>query len=734
MGLVIRKEDLPMLEAVAHRERAPIYEAGMTTGDHQLVLQDNRDGSKPVNLKLEDFFGKPPKTIMRDKMVPVIYSQLTYSHEKLAEYLEKVLQLEAVACKDWLTNKVDRAVSGKIAMQQTCGPIQLPLSNAGVVALDYTGTKGIATSLGHAPVASMIDPVAGSRLAIAEALTNLIWAPLTHGLKGVSLSANWMWPCRNDGEDARLYAAVKAVSDFAIELGINIPTGKDSLSMTQKYPGGKVVYSPGTVIISAVAEVSNVKQVVRPVLQNHPGSRLFYVGFSRDTMKPGGSSFAQVVNALGNEVPNVKDSAYFIRAFAAVQQLIRNNLVIAGHDVGSGGLISTLLEMCFTTQSTGIDADITTLEERDTIKAFFSENPGIVIQAGNPDAVLEIFKNARVEIAEIGTVNLERRFNVKNGTENYGFDIDNLRDKWFRTSYLLDCKQSGEELAHQRFVNYKSQPLEYRFDQRFTGKLGQFGINPKRRSASGVRAAIIREKGVNRDRDMAWAMYLAGFDVKDIHMTDLISGKEDLADVSFIAFVGGFSNSDVLGSAKGWAGAFLYNEKAKKALDNFYKRPDTLSLGVCNGCQLMVELGLLYPGHDQPPFMSWNDSHKYECAFVGVDILENNSVMLKSLAGSKLGIWVAHGEGKFNFAGKEEQYHIPAKFSYHAYPGNPNGSQFDAACISSHDGRHLAIMPHLEDSVLPWQWAWYPDDRKSDEVTPWIEAFVNAKNWVTTHR
>ncbi|MCX6277857.1 MAG: phosphoribosylformylglycinamidine synthase [Bacteroidetes bacterium] len=733
MGLVIRDEDLALLEAVAHRERAPLCVAGRTTGDHQLIFRDHNDDSNPIDLRMEDFFGKPPTTIIRDKSRPVIYSQLTYNRERLSEYLENVLQLEGVACKDWLTNKVDRAVSGKIAKQQSCGTIQLPLNNLGVVAIDYTGTKGIATSIGHAPAAAMIDPIAGSRLAIAEALTNLVWAPLSHGLKGVSLSANWMWPCKNSGEDARLYAAVKAVSDFAIELGVNIPTGKDSLSMTQKYPGGKAVYAPGTVIISAVGEVSDIRRVISPVLLDVPDSHLLYIGFSRDLMKLGGSSFAQVVNALGNEVPTIKDSAWFIRVFEAVQQIIEKNMVIAGHDISAGGLIVSLLEMCFPAEGLGIDADLTPLEERDAIKALFSENPGIIVQVVDLDAIREIFKLARVEFTRIGSIRHDRILSVRNGSDNHSFDIDRLRDTWFRTSYLLDRKQSGEALALLRYRNFREQPLRFRFNESFTGTFGQYSIDPQRRTSSGIRAAIIREKGVNRDRDMAWALYLAGFDVKDIHTTDLISGREDLTDVNMIAFVGGFSNSDVLGSAKGWAGAFLYNERAKLALDNFFKRDNTLSLGVCNGCQLIVELGLIYPGQKDHPKMSWNDSHKYECSFVGLDILENHSVMLKSLAGSKLGIWVAHGEGKFNFPGTEDQYHIPAKFSYQDYPGNPNGSQFDAACIASADGRHLAIMPHLEDSVLPWQWAWYPENRSSDEITPWIEAFVNAREWVRLH-
>jgi phosphoribosylformylglycinamidine synthase len=730
MGLIIRNEDLPLLQEIAARERAPIYEAGETTSDHRLVFSDRRDASRPVDLALPDFFGKPPRTVMKDTSDEILYSQPVYKHSRLKEYLESLLQLEAVACKDWLTNKVDRAVSGKIAVQQTCGPVQLPLNNLGVVALDYNGVKGVATSIGHAPVAAMVDPAAGSRLSVAEALTNLVWAPLSHGLKGVSLSANWMWPCRNKGEDARLYAAVKAVSDFAMELGINIPTGKDSLSMTQKYPDGTEVCSPGTVIISAVAEVSDVKQVVRPLLQNVAGSALIYIDLSRCSLKTGGSSFAQVVNAVGNEVPTVSDAAYFARAFEAVQLLISKGLVLAGHDISAGGLITTLLEMTFPCLDLGIRADLTELKERDTVKLLFSENPGLVIQVKDPVKAGICLKEARIDWIPVGTVTTDRTLSVKNGNEGHVFDIDPLRDTWFRTSYLLDRKQSGERLALERFRNYKDQPLVYRFPEQFTGRAKDSGAGLKRKDRSGIRAAIIREKGVNRDRDMAWAMHAAGFDVKDIHMTDLVSGRENLEDVHFIAFVGGFSNSDVLGSAKGWAGAFLYNEKAQVALNNFFARKDTLSLGVCNGCQLLVELGLIYPGHKVHPWMSWNDSHKYECTFVGVDILDNHSVMLGSLSGSKLGIWVAHGEGKFNFPLGEDQYHIPAKFSYSGYPGNPNGSQFDAACIASADGRHLAIMPHLEDSILPWQWPWYPEERKNDEVTPWIEAFVNARRWI----
>jgi len=727
MGLVINREHIDLLKIIAGRERAPIYVAGETTGDHRFVFEDRRDGSKPIDLKVDDFFGKPPKTILSDISIRNDHASLVYDSGKLKDYLESVLQLEAVACKDWLTNKVDRAVSGKIAMQQTCGVIQLPLNNLGATALDYQGEKGIATSLGHAPAVALIDPGAGSRLSVAEALTNLVWAPLTHGLKGVSLSANWMWPCKNPGEDARLYSAVKAISDFVIALGINIPTGKDSLSMTQKYPDGTVVCSPGTVIISAVAEVPDVKKIISPVLADEPDSTLIFIDFSGESRKLGGSSFAQVINQLGNEVPMIEHPDQFLKTFNSVQQMIKEEAILAGHDISAGGLITTLLEMTFANSGLGIDVDLTGLREPDIIKLLFSENPGVVVQMKNTG--MGRWRNTENAVV-IGKLTKNRVLNIQNGDLKYRFDIDHLRDIWFRTSYLLDRKQCGEKLALDRFSNYKKQPLEFKFPSHFTGKASAYGIDLNRRETTGIKAAIIREKGVNRDRDMAYALYTAGFDVKDIHMTDLVSGRENLEDVNFIAFVGGFSNSDVLGSAKGWAGAFRYNEKAKVALNNFFHRKDSLSLGVCNGCQLLVELGLIYPEHPVQPKMTWNDSHKFECTFIGLEIRENNSVMLNTLSGSKLGVWVAHGEGKFNFPLGESNYLIPAKFRYSDYPGNPNGSQFDAASIVSADGRHLAIMPHLEDSVFPWQWAHYPADRKNDEITPWIEAFVNARKWI----
>jgi len=754
MGLIIHEKDLPLLKRIAERERAPLYVVGKTSGDHILSFV-NKEGEKPMQLELAYLFGKPPKTILDDNWVPASFAEPQYTVETqdfaslLDDYLQQVLQIEAVACKDWLTNKVDRSVTGRVAKQQCAGSVQLPLNNLGVVALDYQGLKGIATSIGHAPVAALADPGKGSVLSVTEALTNLVWAPISDSLKGVSLSANWMWPAKNPGEDARLYAAAKQISDFAIQLGINIPTGKDSLSMTQKYPDGQKVFAPGTVIISATGEVEDIRKVVEPVLhppipvekqnfaspiktQNitYQQDAIIYIDFSGDEFHLGGSSFAQVVNAIGTEVPGVDDAGYFVKAFETVQQLIRQGLILAGHDISAGGMITTLLEMTFGRNDTGLQLDLNNMGEPDLIRLLFSEKPAVIIQVKDEELVSGILRNEGLKCFMIGKVVDERSIKISHQKKEYVFDINSLRDTWYRTSYLLDRKQCGQELAKVRFDNYKSQELAFRFPTNFTGKFDKYGINPSRSKHSGIKASIIREKGVNGDREMAWSMHLAGFDVKDVHMTDLITGRETLEDINLIVFVGGFSNSDVLGSAKGWAGAFLYNPKAKEALDKFYARHDTLSLGVCNGCQLMVELGLVYPEHAHLPKMLHNASEKFESAFLNVDIPENKSIMLKSLAGARLGIWVAHGEGLFNLPYDEGKYEIPVKFSYREYPGNPNGSDYAAAALCSHDGRHLVMMPHLERAIHPWNWAHYPDERRSDQVSPWIEAFVNAKEWI----
>ena len=730
MGLLVKEDDLALINRIADRERSPMYVVGETTGDMNFVFEQ-ADGEKPINLRLDYMIGKPPRTIIKDNTVEANFANPATDAAQIENYVKQVLSMEHVACKDWLTNKVDRSVTGKIARQQCAGELQLPLNDLGVVALDYRGKEGIATSIGHAPLAALANPEAGSVLAIAEALTNIIWARLANGIESVSLSANWMWPCKNEGEDARLYKAVEACSDFACSLGINIPTGKDSLSMTQKY-GDKKVLSPGTVIISAGAEVADVKQVVSPVVKNDKNSSIYYVDFSFDNLKLGGSVLYQCLGKIGNEVPTVQNPEYFADAFNSIQALIEKDYILAGHDISEGGLITALLEMTFANTKGGLCINLSSLAEKDTVKLLFSENPGVFIQTKNNAEVEKLLTENGIGFAKIGYPIEERSLIVVKDNEKYTFDIDAMRDVWYRPSYLLDRKQSGEACAKERFENYKNQPLDLAILSSFTGQLSQFGLKTPH-AESGIKAAIIREKGTNGEREMAYSLYLAGFDVKDVHMTDLASGRETLEDINMIVFCGGFSNSDVLGSAKGWAGGFLYNEKAKKALDNFYARKDTLSLGICNGCQLMVELNLVNPEHEKRTKMLHNNSHKFESNFVGLTIPENNSVMFGSLSGSRLGIWVAHGEGKFSLPMGEENYNIIAKYTHAGYPANPNGSDYNVAGICSADGRHLAMMPHLERAIFPWQWAHYPAGRQ-DEITPWVEAFVNAFNWIKNNK
>ena len=719
MGLIISEKNYDKLKRIADREKTPCYKVGRVKNDKKFTIKSSSKNKTPIELSLSDFFGNSPQTIMKDSSNNFQYKDLKYDKKKLEQYLINVLSLESVACKDWLTNKVDRCVTGKVAKQQCVGALQLPLNNCGVMALDYNGNNGVATSIGHSPISALIDPSAGSRNAIGKALTNIIWAPLDKGLKSVTLSANWMWPCNNPGEDARLYEAVESCSNFAIDLGINIPTGKDSLSMKQKYKDKEVV-SPGTVIISAAANCNNINNVIEPTFKDNNDS-IYYIDLSKTSYNLGGSAFAQTLGYIGNQSSDIKDSKFFKKVFEVFQGLIKKNLISSGHDISSGGLITSLLEMCFSEKNIGAKIDFSNFKENDIIKLFFNENVGLIFQGKKEIEKILIKEN--IEFNKIGEVNSTGFLEILKNSDCYHYEIEKYRDIWFKSSYLLDIRQSGKTKAKERFNNYKNQPLNYIFPNNFKGIQNILKTNIK------VKAAVIREKGSNSEREMAYALNLVGFEVKDVHMTDLISGRETLEDINLIVAVGGFSNSDVLGSAKGWAGSFIYNEKARKSLMNFYSRNNTLSLGVCNGCQLFMELGLLHPEHKEKPKMVHNDSNKFECLFTSVEIQKNNSIMFNSLSGSKLGIWAAHGEGKFNLPYSEDKYKIIGKYGYEDYPANPNGSKFNTAIISNEDGRHIAMMPHLERSTFPWNWPYYPKER-NDKISPWILAFENAKKWL----
>ena len=717
MGLVIAEKDFNKLKQICERERAPIYKVGKVIENGRFLVKSDLKNETSIDLELSDFFGNSPKTILKDTISDFSYSEPKLDSKKVYSYLDDVLSLESVACKDWLTNKVDRCVTGRVALQQCTGPFQVPLNNCGVMSLDYNGKNGIATSIGHSPIISLIDPSKGSRSSIAEALTNILFVPLKDNLKSISLSANWMWPANNDSENHRLYQAVKACSEFSIDLGINIPTGKDSMSMKQKY-ADKDVLSPGTVIISAVGHTEEINKIIQPYLHGE-GGYIYKIDFSSDKYSLGGSALYQSQNKIGKHAPDIKDSKYFQLAFNTIQKCIKENTVYSGHDISSGGMIVTLLEMCLASDNYGLNINLS--KDDDILELLFSENHGIIIHA--KEEIEKLFSNNNIKFEKIGTVNKSNSITISNLNEKYRFDIDYYRKKWFEKSYMLDSIQSSETKALERYNSLSKNKLEFKFPKWFNG---DFKPSFDKR----VKAGVIREKGSNSEREMAYIMNKAGFEVIDIHMTDLMSGKETLDDIKFLVAVGGFSNSDVLGSAKGWAGSFIYNENARNSLKKFFSKEDTLSLGVCNGCQLFMELGLIYPELEIHPKMHHNDSKKFECQFTAVSINKNNSVMFNNFENTTLGIWAAHGEGKFVFEKKESQYNIVGKYHKSSYPANPNGSNFDAAIVSSQDGRHIAMMPHLERANYPFNWGYYPKNQKNNKISPWVYAFHNAYNWL----
>lgn len=513
--------------------------------------------------------------------------------------------------------------------------------------------------------------------------------------------------------------------------------------MTQKYSDGTSVKAPGTVIISAAGEVDDIRSFVPATLTTTTQSTLYYIDFSGMPLALGGSALAQTRGVVGGDVPDIKSAEYFANAFEAVQKLVHEGLVAAQHDVSAGGLITTLLEMCFANTNGGLNMfteGFKAAGENDLVKILFAENPAVVIQVLDRKRTKAetILDNAGVRYFPVASPSRrsEKVLTISHDTTVHFVSVPAMRRVWFEPSYLLDRLQTNPSCAAERRNNLGLQPVPFRLRPNFDGSFASRDLRPRRRTPSGIRAAIIREKGVNGDREMAYSLYMAGFDVKDVHMTDLASGRETLDDINMIVFCGGFSNSDVLGSAKGWAAGFRWNERAAETLRRFYERPDTLSLGVCNGCQLMIELNLLgaKPTESGEPTieMRHNISGKFESTFVGMRVEGNDSVMFGSLSHLCSGIWVAHGEGRFHFNApiSETGVKVAARYAYDSYPGNPNGSEGAIAALSSADGRHLALMPHLERAIFPWQCPTYPADRREDEATIWLDAFVNARKWI----
>ena len=747
-ALLLRPEHAELFRSLCEREKVPSACVGRITGDGRVVLHDELDASTPVDLDLEMVLGQMPrKTFELDRSVPKLEPLSLPDGLSVKQALERVLRLVSVGSKRFLTTKVDRSVTGLIAQQQCVGPLQLTVADVAVIAQSHFANTGAAISIGEQPIKGLLDPAAMGRMAVGEALTNLVWARVS-ALEDVKCSANWMWAAKLPGEGAALYEAAAAVRDLMLDLGIAIDGGKDSLSMAAHAPGGRgeeeTVKAPGALVISAYATCPDISQTVTPDLKLPGHGRLLYVDLGAGRQRLGGSALAQVFGQVGNESPDVEDAAALGRAFGAVQDGIAAGVISAGHDRSDGGLVGALLEMAFA-GNCGIEIDVG--DEHDAADPFgllFCEELGLVLEVSpsHEARVLESFRRAEIPCRPIGVTTRGKRVRIRcGGRAVLDENMRDLRDLWEETSFQLDRRQANPSCVEQERSGLRKRSGP-RFALPFTPAQTPPAVMEARDKP---RVAIVREEGSNGDREMTSAFYAAGFEPWDVVMSDLLSGRIDLQRFRGVVFVGGFSYADVLDSAKGWAGVIRFNRELWKQFQGFYDRPDTFSLGICNGCQLLALLGWLpwkdIPDEVQPRFVQ-NASDRFESRFVTVRIEKSPALMLRGMEGAVLGIWVAHGEGRAFFpeAGILERVRreglAPLRFANdsgdvtEAYPFNPNGSPEGIAGLCSLDGRHLAMMPHPERTFLKWQWGWMPEDWKRGlEASPWLRMFQNARRW-----
>ena len=743
-GFLIPPERIEEFKSICEREKVNCEVLGEVTGDGRFVVHDEKDDSTPVNLNLAKVLGNMPQKTFKDERKTASLKPFELPDGlTVEEALSRVLRSLSVGSKRFLTNKVDRSVTGLIARQQCCGPLQLTVGDLAVISQSHFGLTGAATSIGEQPIKMLVDPKAGARMAVGEALTNIVWAQIS-GLEDIKCSANWMWAPKLPGEGTALYDAACAMRDLMVQLGIAVDGGKDSLSMATRV-GEEIVKSPRELVISAYATMPDITKVVTPDFKKPGQSKLILIDVAQRKARLGGSSLAQVYGQVGNESPDVEDPEILKRAFHTIQKLISENLILAGHDISDGGLITTILEMAFA-GNCGLRVRMDGPES--VFERLFAEELGAVIECDGNDVkqVLEILDSFHLPSTLIGETTEEKKILVTYDSQKVlESDMPVLRSWWEETSYQIERLQMNSQCADEERKNI--------FNRK--GPSYVIPFKPKRtplrllKSKEKPAVAILREEGSNGDREMTSAFYQAGFSPWDVTMNDLISGRITLDQFRGLVAVGGFSYADVPESAKGWAAAIRFNEKLKKMFDDFYRRADTFSLGVCNGCQLFGLLGwvpwLGIPDHQQPRFVQ-NVSGRFESRWVTVKILESPAIMFRGMTNSILGIWVAHGEGRLHFPDStlmgevitkklvpvvfvDDEGQADGKVSK-SYPFNPNGSPFGITGLCSPDGRHLAMMPHPERSFLKWQWPWLPESMKDGiKESPWIQMFQNARGW-----
>ncbi|GBE33810.1 phosphoribosylformylglycinamidine synthase [bacterium BMS3Bbin06] len=745
-ALLIRPESHELFSALCEREKVPFSVIGEITGDGYIILHDSADNSTPEQLDLSKVLGQmPEKTFALERLQPELKPLVLPGGVTVGDALERVLRLVSVGSKRFLTSKVDRSVTGLIAQQQCTGPLQLTISDVAVIAQSHFGLTGAAISIGEQPLKGLISPAAMARMSVGEAVTNIVWANVS-GLEDIKCSGNWMWAAKLPGEGARLYEAAVALRDVMLDLGIAVDGGKDSLSMAAlvQDPNGRseVVKSPGALVISAYVTSPDISKVITPDIKKPGESRLIYIDLGLGRYRMGGTALAHVYSQVGDEPPDLDSPDILKKAFGAVQELITGGLILSGHDRSDGGLITTLLEMAFA-GNCGIEVDIGK-EGVEPLRLLFSEELGLVFEYlnVNEDTVTGLLEEREIPFQIIGRTMKGPLVVVGcNGVEVMREEMPPLRALWEETGYRIDRLQADPEcIDEERGAVYERKGPD--FSLNFSPELTPPEILTRR---SKPEVAIVREEGSNSDREMAAAFYQAGFEPWDVTMSDIARGRASLERFRGLAFVGGFSYADVLGSAKGWSGVIRFNSRVRDEFDLFYHRNDTFSLGVCNGCQLMALLGWVpWKGLDdrvQPRFIR-NRSGRFESRFSTVGILPSPSVFLKGMEGSVLGVWVAHGEGRAYFPDSAVLEDLlkgslaPVRFVddgggiTETYPFNPNGSPTGIAALCSPDGRHLALMPHPERTFLKWQWGWMPGEWKEQlRASPWLRVFQNARAW-----
>jgi len=737
-GFLIRQENIEKFQTICEREKVGCEVLGKVTGDLRFVVHDNYDDTNPVDLDLKEVLGNiPQKTFSDDFIDPGLSPIVLPKGLTLFDALKDVLRLVSVGSKRFLTNKVDRAVTGLIAQQQCCGPLQLTVSDVAAVAQSHFSNSGAATAIGEQPIKMLVDPAAGARMAVGEALTNLVWARV-EDLNQVKCSANWMWAPKLPGEGAAIYQAAQAMGDCMKAIGIAVDGGKDSLSMATMV-GDETVKSPRQLVISLYGAMKDILKIVTPDLKKPGKSTLLFVDLANGKNRLGGSALGQVLGQLGNDCPDMDDPDLVRRAFLAVQKLIDDGLVLSGHDRSDGGLITTLLEMAFS-GNCGLNIQTTGDE---TLAAMFSEELGLVIEClpEKVEKIKTVFDTHQVTCKKIGSSTEGKRIQIEHNNKTVlNEDMRILRQLWEETSYQLERLQTNPSCADEEKKNI--------FDRK--GPKYKLSFTPEKtdphilNQARKPKVAILRDEGSNSDREMTSAFYSAGFEPWDVCMKDLLDDRISLESFQGIAAVGGFSYADVPESAKGWAATILFNEKLRILFKDFYNRPDTFTLGVCNGCQLFGLLGWVpYQSIEpnlQPRFIK-NISNRFESRWITVKVLESSSIMLQGMKDLVFGIHVDHGEGRLHFPDPELQKQVMAEklvplvyvdddgSPTEQYPFNPNGSSMGLAGLCSPDGRHLAMMPHPERTFLPWQAHWMPEEMKHIGASPWLKMFQNAYEW-----